>query len=152
MLLEQGWRYDVVDAVLVAQGHNPARANRAVRELSAWVSRQDWSSILPAYARCVRITREYVERFPVDPTNFVELAEQELFETLLQAESAERQAGSAGGFLSAFEPMIPAVNHFFDAVLVMAEDERLRRNRLGMLQRISALADGVADLSKLEGF
>ena len=152
VLLEQGWRYDVVDAVLVAQGHNPARANRAVRELSAWVSRQDWSSILPAYARCVRITREYVERFPVDPTNFVELAEQELFETLLQAESAERQAGSAGGFLSAFEPMIPAVNHFFDAVLVMAEDERLRRNRLGMLQRISALADGVADLSKLEGF
>jgi glycyl-tRNA synthetase len=35
---------------------------------------------------------------------------------------------------------------------VMAEDERVRRNRLGLVQRIAALADGVADLSKLEGF
>jgi glycyl-tRNA synthetase beta subunit len=34
----------------------------------------------------------------------------------------------------------------------MAEDERLRLNRLGLLQRIAALAEGVADLSRLEGF
>ena len=48
--------------------------------------------------------------------------------------------------------MIPAVNRFFDKVLVMAEDDALQRNRLGLLQRIAALADGVADLSRLEGF
>jgi glycyl-tRNA synthetase beta subunit len=34
----------------------------------------------------------------------------------------------------------------------MDEDERTRRNRLGLLQRISGLADGVADMSRLEGF
>ncbi len=54
--------------------------------------------------------------------------------------------------MSAFEPAIPAINRFFGSVLVMAEDERLRRNRLGLLQRIAALADGVADFSRLEGF
>jgi glycyl-tRNA synthetase len=48
--------------------------------------------------------------------------------------------------------MIPPINRFFDQVLVMAEDERLRRNRLGLLQRIAALAEGVADMSRLEGF
>ena len=48
--------------------------------------------------------------------------------------------------------MIPAVNTFFDKVLVMADDQALRENRLGLLQRISALANGVADFSKLEGF
>ena len=48
--------------------------------------------------------------------------------------------------------MIPAINHFFDDVLVMTEDERQRDNRLGLLQRISALAAEVADLSRLEGF
>jgi glycyl-tRNA synthetase len=48
--------------------------------------------------------------------------------------------------------MIPAVNKFFDAVLVMAEDERVRANRLGLLQRIAALPQGAADLSLLEGF
>jgi len=54
--------------------------------------------------------------------------------------------------LNAFLPMIPAINRFFDDVLVMAEDRSLRENRLGLLQRIAALAGGVADLSHLEGF
>jgi glycyl-tRNA synthetase beta subunit len=35
---------------------------------------------------------------------------------------------------------------------VMTEDESLRQNRLGMLQRIAALSEEVADLSRLEGF
>ena len=48
--------------------------------------------------------------------------------------------------------MIPAVNAFFDKVLVMADDKALRENRLGLLQRIAALSNGVADFSKLEGF
>ena len=48
--------------------------------------------------------------------------------------------------------MIPAVNAFFDKVLVMAEDKKLQENRLALLQRIAALSEGVADLSKLEGF
>jgi glycyl-tRNA synthetase beta subunit len=54
--------------------------------------------------------------------------------------------------LKTFMPMIPAISAFFDDVLVMAEDEKLKRNRLALLQRIAALADGVADFSRLEGF
>jgi glycyl-tRNA synthetase len=34
----------------------------------------------------------------------------------------------------------------------MAEDRTVRENRLALLQAIAGLADGVADLSKLEGF
>jgi glycyl-tRNA synthetase beta subunit len=48
--------------------------------------------------------------------------------------------------------MIPPVKKFFDDVLVMVEDDKVRENRLGLLQRIAALADGVADMSRLEGF
>ncbi|HEX9028795.1 MAG TPA: glycine--tRNA ligase subunit beta, partial [Anaerolineales bacterium] len=43
LLLDQGSRYDVVDAVLAAQGYNPASAGSAVRSLSAWVTRPDWN-------------------------------------------------------------------------------------------------------------
>jgi Glycyl-tRNA synthetase, beta subunit len=57
MLLEEGYAYDVVKAVLAAQGANPAQAMQAIRELSQWVKRDDWRDILPAYSRCVRITR-----------------------------------------------------------------------------------------------
>ena len=48
--------------------------------------------------------------------------------------------------------MIPIINRFFDDVLVMADEEHLRQNRLGMLQRIASLADHAVDMSRLEGF
>jgi glycyl-tRNA synthetase len=152
LLLEKGLRYDIVDAVLAAQGHNPAGAARAVSELAAWVARPDWHSILPAYARCVRITRDQPERYPLDAGLFSEPAERELFEALQKAQVAPRRPGSVDDFLAALLPMIPSINRFFDDVLVMDEAERTRHNRLGLLQQISSLADGVADMSRLEGF
>ncbi len=152
VLKEAGYKYDVVDAVLAEQSENPARAAEAVKQLQAWVLREDWSTILPAFARCVRITRDQEKTFKVDAKNFSEKQEEALFKAIEKAESASRSAGSVDDFLNAFVPMIPAVNTFFDKVLVMADDRALRENRLGLLQRIVALSHGVADFSRLEGF
>jgi glycyl-tRNA synthetase len=171
VLKDMGYRYDVVDAVLAAQSDNPAGSARAVRELQAWVEREDWRTILPAFARCVRITRDQPggfvppvrhaagtkpaaqnQTFSVEEKSFVEKEEKELFKALEKAEKSKRVAGSVDDFLNAFMPMIPAVNAFFDKVLVMAEDKKLQENRLGLLQRIVALARDVGDFSKLEGF
>ena len=60
--------------------------------------------------------------------------------------------GDGDDFFNAFLPMIPTINRFFETVLVMDENPTLRQNRLGLLQRIAALAGGVADFSLLEGF
>jgi glycyl-tRNA synthetase len=153
-LLENGFRYDVVDAVINAQGFNPARTHLSVSQLSTWVMRPDWSSILPAYARCVRITRDIKETFEVDSQAFAEKAEQSLYTKLLQAEKALHlsRIHTTNSFLTAFLPMIPEINRFFDEVLVMTDDAILRQNRLALLQRIVALGSSVADMSKLEGF
>ena len=88
----------------------------------------------------------------MDDQLFTEPAEKELYTALLEAEGNVRAPGQVDDFLNAFLPMIPAVNRFFDQVLVMTDDERQRYNRLGLLQRIADLAEGVADLSRLEGF
>ena len=42
VLLKESYRYDVVDAVLAEQSVNPAGAARAVKQLQAWVEREDW--------------------------------------------------------------------------------------------------------------
>ncbi len=148
----EGYRYDVVDAALAEQFFNPSGVLQAVRELSAWVSKPEWPIILPAYARCVRITRDQPEIYPVDTALFVDVEEGELYAALTQAERTPRRPGSVEDFLAAFLPVIPVINTYFDKVLVMAEDPAVRRNRLGLLQRIAALTKGVADFSKLEGF
>jgi glycyl-tRNA synthetase beta subunit len=141
-----------VEAVLAVQSDDPAGAISAVRQLTAWVSRPDWTSILPEYARCVRITRDQKEIFAVKPEAFIEASEKKLFTALEKAEKRKRAPGSVDDFLNAFMPMIPAVSEFFEKVLVMAEIRSVKENRLGMLQRISSLADGIADISKLDGF
>jgi len=153
-LLEAGYRYDVVDAVVTAQGYNPARTHLSVTQLATWIIRTDWHDILPAYARCVRITRDIQEAFTLDPQAFAEKAEESLYAALQQAEKAIHlsRIHSVNSFLTAFVPMIPEVNRFFDEVLVMADDPILRCNRLALLQRIVALGSSVADMSKLEGF
>jgi glycyl-tRNA synthetase len=152
LLLEMGKPFDVVDAILAAQGHNPSRAAQAVDDLSTWVSRDDWHHILPTYSRCVRITRDLTEIYPVGEQLFEQKAETDLYQALVSAEAQERQPGAVNDFLNVFQPLMPLINEFFDQVLVMVEDEQVRKNRLGLLQRISALADGVVDMSKLEGF
>ncbi len=154
MLLDGGYRYDVVEAVVAVQGYNPSRAHLSVDQLTTWITRPDWHDILPAYARCVRITRDIRQAFELDPQVFSEKAEESLYATLQQAEKAIHlsRIHTVNTFLTAFLPMIPAVNRFFDEVLVMAEDLQLRQNRLALLQRIVSLGSSVADMSKLEGF
>jgi glycyl-tRNA synthetase len=152
VLMDMGFKHDVVDAILAVQSDNPAGAARAVRQLTGWVARPDWSTLLPGYARCVRITRDQKEKFVVKSEAFIEAAEKQLFAALQKAEKQERVPGSVDDFLNAFAPMLPAINEFFDEVLVMAEAKFVQENRLGLLQRIASLADGIVDLSKLEGF
>jgi glycyl-tRNA synthetase beta chain len=54
--------------------------------------------------------------------------------------------------MAALVELKPAIGAFFDQVLVMAPDLAQRQNRLGLLQAIGSLADGIVDLSLLEGF
>ncbi len=149
-LLDLGYRYDVVEAVLAEQAANPYRASVAARQLSEWVRREDWQQILPAYARCVRITRDQKQIYAVSADRLGEPAEQRL-DAAYQAAAALPRT-SIDEFLNSLLPMIPYISKFFDDVLVMVDDQAVRENRLGLLQKIGALAKGLADLSKLEGF
>ncbi|MHB8777890.1 MAG: glycine--tRNA ligase subunit beta [Anaerolineales bacterium] len=150
VLGDLSYKHDVVDAILAAQSNNPAGTVRAVKQLQAWVGREDWSTILDGFARCVRITRDQKEVFKVSERAFVDKEEKDLFAALQKA--ASHQPSAVNEFLEIIVKLIPSINAFFDKVLVMAEDKVVKENRLGLLQKIAALSNGVADLSKLEGF
>jgi glycyl-tRNA synthetase len=155
ILRERGFRYDVVDGVLTARGDDPFRAHQAVAELSQWVARDDWSRILDNYARCVRITRDLEERFPLDPGRFVQPAEEQLYAAYQEVRQQVTPQSTVNEFLTAFLPMVDIIDGYFareSGVMVMAEERELRENRLAQLQHIAALADGIVDLSRLEGF
>ncbi len=150
VLSDMGFKHDVVEAVLAAQSNNPAGTVRAVKQLSAWVGREDWSKTLDGFARCVRITRDQKEVFKVNEKLFADKEEKDLFAAVQK--TADKQPSTVDEFLEIVTRLIPSITAFFDKVLVMAEDKAVKENRLGLLQKIASLANGIADLSKLEGF
>jgi len=117
------------------------------------VAREDWDEILPAYSRCVRIIRSAKVdsgQLSVNRDQLVESAEKDLYEAILNTEN--RRLNTVDEALSSIETLVPAINHFFDNVLVMDEDEAIKTNRLALVGMVARLPDGIADLSHLEGF
>jgi len=152
LLLEAGHRYDLVDAVLAEQGHDPFSAALAVKALGLWVEQPDWTDLLNAYARTKRIVRGLDEIYPLRPKHLTEPAAEALYQAYLQARERVDSDRSVDSLMAALLGMVPTINRFFDDILVMAEDAEVREARLGLCQAVSALADGIVDLSKVEGF
>lgn len=149
VLREQGFAASVVKAVLAEQGHNPYAAGQTAVALQAATQAEDWETLLDAYARCVRITRNLDETYSLRPSDFTLDAEKGLLEAYKLAVHVN---GELADFVLGLRQMEPAITIFFDEVLVMDEDTAVRENRLALLQHIAGLTDGLADLSQLEGF
>jgi glycyl-tRNA synthetase len=150
VLKDMGFKHDVVEAVLAAQSNNPAGAVRAVKQLSVWVEREDWPAILDSFARCVRITRNQMETFKVNEKMFIDKEEKNLFDAFQNA--ANNHPSTVNEFLEIVVKLVPSINAFFNKVLVMTDDEAVKKSRLALLFKIAKLSDRLADLSELEGF
>jgi glycyl-tRNA synthetase len=148
VLRDAGYRHDVVDAVLAVQGHDPYHAQQSTAQLADWTAREDWDQILDAYARCVRMLSNEHPESDVNEAEFIEEAERELCGAVPPLASFS----SVDDFLAMFASIVPIITRFFDEVLVMDEDLDVRANRLALVQRVGMLADGIIDLSKLDGF
>ena len=108
--------------------------------------------LLHAYSRCVRIVRPHQVRYPVDPERLTAKASSDLYDALRVSRAMISEQRAIGEVLRAIQKLVPAINAFFDCVLVMDKDATIRENRLGLVQRVAALTEGVADFTKLEGF
>ncbi|MBK8799839.1 MAG: glycine--tRNA ligase subunit beta [Anaerolineales bacterium] len=153
VLAEQGFAFDVVDAVLAARGDNPIAAVRACVALSETVRQPWWSDAFTAYARAARITRGLNEQMALHEAAYVEPVEYELHAAYVAAEAALAAAPEPAVMLGeTLRALQTPINTFFARVLVNAEEEAVRRARLALLQRIAQLPARVAELSKLQGF
>jgi glycyl-tRNA synthetase len=152
LLAEGGYRYDLVDATLAERADDPAAALATARSLSEWAARSEFATLLTAYSRPSRITREYAKEFPLRPAAFTEEAEQGLYQAVLVAQQGRASVQDVDGLLALLRLLAQPVDRFFDQVFVMVEDVAVRENRLALLQRVAALSKGIVDLTKVFGY
>ncbi len=155
---EQGAAFttEMLNAVKANQPASPFDFHQRLVALQVFMDDEAARSLAAANKRVANILRKAGKQAvaSVDQSLLEAPAEQALFETLQSLREsvvpalASRAYGDAMSELAGTRAVI---DQFFDDVMVMAENEDLRRNRLGLLGEIRELYNGVADLSQLSG-
>lgn len=154
ILLEEGFAKDTVAAVMGVPAESiPAVWSRALA-LQGLKNKPDFEPIVVSFKRVVNIIRRAEDFTPaaVDPELFEHPSEAALlgaFQTLRSQVQEDLGHGRHGEALARVATLRAPVDAFFDDVMVMAEDLRLRRNRLSLLAMIAGLFNAFADFSKL---
>lgn len=153
-LSEQGYRYDVVDAVMAAGIDDLVQtANRAsaVAALTAEEAKQEFKLVVEQFNRVSNLaSKATIEE--VTPSLFTEAAEGQLYDAWLKQRDVFVKAMESRNVTSALASLSglkPAIQAYFEHVMVMAEDEKVRANRLATLHAIAGDIAQIADFSKL---
>jgi glycyl-tRNA synthetase beta chain len=152
-----GFKYDVVNAVRAAGSDNVVDAVARAEAVTKVRPSSDFESISIAFKRIKNILRQASETgkrvaSAVDEQSFRDEAEKELASQIPQTAArvdALRAQGNYEHALLEISKLRPAVDHFFDKVMVMVEEEHIRANRLALLQTLLENFSTIADFSEI---
>lgn len=152
MLRDAGNAADAIDAVLAAGVKEPAAFVKRVRALehARTEAPETFDDLATAYARANNL-RDAALGTDVDESLAGEV-EHALFSAVVQAEGCVARALEADDYrtaLSELASLRAPIDLFFDRIMVMDEDEKLRENRLRMLNRFVNVFQDVADFGKM---
>jgi glycyl-tRNA synthetase beta chain len=151
LLLAEGFSQETVAAVLAAGGGDLVDAVDKVQALEEIRKSPEFPALAVAFKRVINISRG-AEAFDVDELLLEYPEERLLLEATALMESEVAVALEQADYpavCKALANLRGPVDAFFDQVMVMAEDERVRRNRLSLLARISATFLQMADFSRI---
>lgn len=154
VLTEQASRYDVVDAVMASGFDDLLLTVERALVLNGWTSgeqRAEAKPVADAFTRVCNLAAKATTA-AVDPALFEEQAEKDLYETWQNVHTHVEVSLSNGDVKSALTVLSglkEPINAFFDAVMVMAEDEAVRANRLAVLSAVAGDVNRFADFTKL---
>jgi len=154
----RGFAYDVVSAVIAAGSEDVRDAIARAEALSAVRGSEDFLAISAAFKRIKNILRQAAEKGEVVSLGAdSESALVQPEERLLLAESAQLAARVSelrllreySTALESIATLRPAVDAFFDKVMVMAPEPELRAARLALIQSVLDGFSGIADFSEI---
>jgi len=125
-----------------------------LQALAAFMGQDSALALAAANKRIGNILRKSEESISenIDDNLLLLDEERQLFEEVIKAEAALKPALKTADYASCLDRLAglrPAVDRFFDGVMVMDEDAAQRRNRLALLARLKGLFDSIADVSVL---
>lgn len=151
MLIDQGIRYDVVDAVL-AEERNDDFADLYARAvaLNNFVTTEKAGELLQAATRVANLCKKVEEETAINTQLFEVDAERMLHEAVVVSSKEVLAATVKYDYVAVLEEavkLVAPINKFFDDVMVMAEDVNVKNNRLALLVAVKDITHAVGDLN-----
>jgi len=154
ILMEEGFAKDTVAAVLGVPVESVPAVWQRAGALQQLKDKPDFEPIAVSFKRVVNIIRraegfspgEVEERLLAHPSESGLLSAYRSVRGQVQDDLGR---GCFAEALARVATLRPAVDSFFDDVMVMAEDVKIRQNRLSLLALVAGLFDTFADFSKL---
>jgi len=156
---KRGFAYDEISAAFAASADDLVDAAERVVAVKAIRNTKNFIPLAASFKRIRNILEKSAGtldkvQLEVDPELLWEHAERELHVAArrIGAEATRRKkAGKYGEALEVISELRPSVDQFFDNVLVMVEDTRVRKNRLALLGSLLKEFSTIADFSELGG-
>ncbi|MFC3194522.1 glycine--tRNA ligase subunit beta [Marinicella sediminis] len=155
----QGISHDVVNAVLAKHPDNLVDFDQRVRATELFKQQPFAKSLIEANKRALNITKKSNVDLPVDihahrvdATLFTQEQEQQVYEQLAAIEPQLGELVTRFAYDQAFEvlsSLAQPLDDYFEHVMVNADDQQVKINRLTQLVQVSRLTGSIADLSKL---
>lgn len=151
VLADAGIRYDVVDAVFVTVDdiYGVFLRAQAVNE----AVKQDMEKTIQAFVRTGNIARKAEDvQAAVEADLLAEQVEKDLckaYEAAAAEVEKEFAAQDYAGAIATLSQLAAPIDAFFDGVMVMDKDKKIKNNRLGLLKLVDNLVCQVADFSKI---
>jgi glycyl-tRNA synthetase beta chain len=150
-LISQGHPYDVVDSVLATGISDITRTFKKIEAMESFKNHADYGPLAVAFKRAGNIIKDF-QGGSIDPALFESVEEKNLFDAfqaLKQKAATYIENDDYQGALMEMALLRKPVDAFFESVLVMAKDEKIRCNRLAILEEISSFFRRIADFSKI---
>lgn len=153
MLIDQGIRYDVVDAVL-AEKRNDDFADLHARAiaLNKFVASEQAPALIQAATRVANLCKKIEAETAINPQLFETEAETALHQAAIAASKEVLAATVKYDYALVLEQaalLVEPINKFFDDVMVMVDDEKVKNNRLALLAAVMDVTHAVGDLNAI---
>lgn len=149
-LLGEKVKHDVVDAVIEGPNTDLLDNFTAAQVLSDHQTDDDFKGTIEALNRVLRLAQkaDAAKVAAVDPALFENDSEKGLYDAV--NEVAAKATGLAiPAYYNALAGLKPAINAYFEATMVMADDEKVKNNRLSQLSQLAQLILRLGDLNQL---
>jgi len=153
-LQSKGYKTDITNAVLSLKDGNIYRNYLKVKALSQLRNLPDYENVIMVFKRVGNIIPEDLKFSNANVNLLVSQSEKELYKKFIEIKDKFKQFIENKNYDKALGLLLelkPYIDRFFDNVMIMVEDEKLKNNRLSLLKEINDLFRNIADFTKLIG-